>query len=113
MRLAKSVTTTEMLPDVNRIVLPSGGESTTAWAAIRPAAPVRLSMMKVCPVLFRNAADSRRAWMSVPPPGGNGTKIRTGLSGHCCATDGGETAKPMDAIAIPTHAWYFILSSSL
>ncbi|MNC94280.1 hypothetical protein D3C83_110940 [compost metagenome] len=44
--LARSVATTEMLPDVKRMVLPSGGDSTSIWAAIRPLAPVRLSMMK-------------------------------------------------------------------
>src|ERR671919_281232 len=35
-----------------------------------PLAPVRLSTRKFCPMLFWNAVDKSRAWMSVPPPGG-------------------------------------------
>jgi hypothetical protein len=66
---------------------------------MRPEAPVRFSMMKFCPVLFWKAVESRRAWISVPPPGGNGTRMRTGLVGHCCAMDAIGTANATAARA--------------
>src|SRR5262245_12288934 len=52
MRFAYRVAMTEMLPEVKRMVLPSGGDSTAIWVAIRPEAPVRLSIRKFCPMLF-------------------------------------------------------------
>src|SRR5262245_23237653 len=89
-----------MLPEVKRMVLPSGGESTASWLAINPLAPVRLSTMKFWPVLFWKATVSRRAWISVPPPGGNGTRMRTVLSGHCWAMAcGGPTNHTADSAA--------------
>jgi hypothetical protein len=44
--------------------------------------------MKFCPVLLWKTCVSSRAWMSVPPPGGKGTRIRTVFSGHCWARAG-------------------------
>src|SRR5688500_7529396 len=74
-----------MMPEEKRMVLPSGRESTTSWVPINPEAPERLSTMKFCPMLFWNAFESSRAWISVPPPGGYGTTMRTDRSGHCWA----------------------------
>src|SRR5688572_9697288 len=104
---AFNVAITEMLPDVNRMVLPSGGASTVSCVAINPLAPVRLSMMKFCPMLFWNATESTRAWMSVPPPGGNGTRMRTDLSGHCCA-ETGRTQPIHAALMAATTAAFFM-----
>ena len=62
---------------------------------------------------FWNSVESKRACISVPPPGGKGTKIRTFLSGHCCATDSAGKANPVATTAAttateracrPTHA---------
>src|SRR5436190_13628880 len=110
---ALSVTTTEMLADVKRIVLPSGGASTVSCAAMMPLAPVRLSTMKFCPMLFWNAELKSRAWMSVPPPGGKGTSMRTVLSGHCCANDGADKTGNAKATAKSATTFVLIRTSSL
>ncbi|CFN70323.1 Uncharacterised protein [Bordetella pertussis] len=56
--------------EANSTVLPSAVLCTTACAPMVPAAPVRFSTMKFCPVcLLRSDAISRAA-KSTPPPAG-------------------------------------------
>src|SRR5215831_20719843 len=50
-----------------------------------PAAPGRLSMMTLSFQSFCNSAAKRRPSTSVPPPGGNGTMMRTRPFGNACA----------------------------
>src|SRR6187402_3222388 len=50
-----------------------------------PPAPGRFSMTTGCPHIFCNSTPSERATMSVVPPGGNGTIMRTGFDGQLCA----------------------------
>src|SRR5688572_28238128 len=51
-----------------------------------PCAPARLSTMTCWPHVSPSFAARIRASASVPPPGGNGTMKRTGLSGNCAGT---------------------------
>src|SRR5688572_2701601 len=55
-------------------------------------------MTTCCPRTCESLAASGRATVSVPPPGGNGTIIFTGLSGHPCAS-AGNAASTTDARA--------------
>src|SRR5436309_15669490 len=48
-------------------------------------APGLFSMKKAWPSALEKCWPSTRATMSVPPPGGEGTTIRTGLAGYSCA----------------------------
>src|SRR5687767_122837 len=50
-----------------------------------PAAPVLFSTRNGWPNLWRSSSASRRATMSVAPPGANGTTIVTGLFGQSSA----------------------------
>src|SRR5258706_13791489 len=50
------------------------------------AAPGRLSTITVCLHCSLSFCAIARATTSVPPPGGNGTTMRTGLSGYAAAT---------------------------
>lgn len=81
--------------------------------SINPEAPVRLSTMKFCPMSFWNATDSSRAWISVPPPGGNGTRIRTGLPGYCWAIACIGFTAQIAATAASARASFLIQTSSL
>jgi hypothetical protein len=47
-----------------------------------PEAPGRLSTTTGCPQRSASFCATRRAMMSVPPPGVNPTTIRTGLTGY-------------------------------
>ena len=62
-------------------VWPSGSAFATAAAPIRPAAPARLSTKKDCSRRCCRCGVSMRAIRSAPPPGANGTTIRTGRTG--------------------------------
>ena len=66
---------------VTRMVWPSG----TAWAAIAvPSvlpAPGRLSTRPCWPNESWNICATKRAAMSLPPPGANGTMMRIGRVG--------------------------------
>ena len=59
---------------------------------ISPEAPLRLSTMKFCPMLFWNWPAKIRPWISVPPPGGYGMIMRTDFCGHCWAKAGSGPA---------------------
>ena len=59
-------------------VLPSGAASFTAWAAMRPPAPARLSTMTGTPRLSFILSARTRAVMSAEPPAGKPTKILMG-----------------------------------
>src|SRR5207342_647344 len=50
--------------------------------AITPPAPVLLSTSTCCPNSAVSRSASRRATMSVTPPGGKGTTRRIGFSGY-------------------------------
>src|SRR5262245_39883644 len=56
-------------------------------------APGRLSTTTVCPNPSVSFCASSRATMSVPPAGGNGTRMRSGRCGYCCWA----TATPLAA----------------
>src|SRR5262245_19914906 len=43
-------------------------------------------MITLCPQSCVSCSPTRRAAMSVAPPGGKGTMSFTGFCGHCCAT---------------------------
>src|SRR5262245_33620755 len=50
-----------------------------------PPAPPRFSTMNCWPRLSVSFCASGRAIVSLPPPGGYGTTMRTGLAGYVCA----------------------------
>src|SRR5215471_15665832 len=50
-----------------------------------PLAPARFSMTTCCPSRSERCFPTIRAAKSTPPPGGNGTSIRTGFAGQACA----------------------------
>src|SRR5688572_8422791 len=61
-----------------------------------PPAPGRLSTTRFAvPQRSETFCATIRATRSVPPPGGFGTRKRTGRDGYCCATVGGaKSAQP-------------------
>ena len=61
---------------------PSGAALATASVPITPPAPARFSTTTVWPSAGCSFSAITRAMMSVVPPGGNGTTIRTGRFGH-------------------------------
>src|SRR5258706_22363 len=68
-----------------RSVLPSGTDFATKSAPIWPLAPGRFSTITGCPQIAASLGSMRRASVSAPPPGGNGTTMRTGFDGNTCA----------------------------
>src|SRR5262245_5656844 len=66
-------------------VYPSAGDFTKACEAITPPAPGRLSMRTDWFQRRETSSPSVRAMMSTAPPGGNGTRMRTGWDGKFCA----------------------------
>jgi hypothetical protein len=62
-------------------VAPSGAELATKSAPIWPLAPGRFSTMTGWPQIATSFGSMMRASVSAPPPGGNGTTMRTGLEG--------------------------------
>src|SRR5262245_51638350 len=66
-------------------------------------APGRLSTMTCCLRFSESFGAIVRHSVSLPPPGGNGEMIRTGLTGYgCCAAAGAcHTHQTIAAIPIP------------
>jgi len=62
-------------------VVPSGAERATAAAPILVPAPGRFSMTNGLPKRCSSFGASRRATISMPPPGPVGTTIVTGRAG--------------------------------
>ncbi len=70
---------------------------------IIPDAPATLSTTIVCPHFSPTFAPRSRATTSVVPPGGNGTIMRTGLVGYCCAKTPGAIAMQASAAMTGTR----------
>src|SRR6476646_6769356 len=66
-------------------VYPSLSARATASLPRVPAAPGRFSMTTGWPSFSCNDCAMMRPMMSAPPPGPNGTMMRTGRCGHSCA----------------------------
>ena len=66
-------------------VSPSGLARATCWLPILPEAPATLSTTTGWPSLGDSFSDTKRAMMSGPVPGVNGTTMRTGWSGQAKA----------------------------
>src|SRR6185503_13855135 len=98
-------------------VRPSGAALATASTPSMPPAPARFSTTTGWPRIFSSAGCMARATASVLPPAGNGTKKRSGLSGHGCAQEGpGETTPeitPASAITALRHRAPFHIVQSL
>jgi hypothetical protein len=85
---------------------PSGAARDARPAPSVPPAPPLLSMTNWRPTFLVICANSGRAKASVPPPGGKGTTMVTGLVGHAEAwawTQGAASA--LEAAAMWTRAW--------
>ncbi len=65
----------------NKSVYPSAALCATACEPIVPPAPGRFSTTTFCPNFSPSFCESARARMSVAPPAGKGTIMRTGLLG--------------------------------
>src|SRR5512133_3847710 len=69
-----------------------------------PPAPARLSTMNCCPNAFESSGAIARARMSVVPPAGKGTTMRTGLAGQATCANAGAAASAADiAIVVRTN----------
>src|SRR3990167_2242724 len=68
-----------------------------------PPAPPLLSMTNCLPVFLTIAANNGRAKASVPPPGGKGTTMVTGLVGHDWAWARPQGAKAISAAALASR----------
>ena len=68
------------------MVWPSGAERATNSVPIMVAPPARFSMTICWPNCLVSSGLSRRARMSVPPPGAAGTTRRIGRDGKVCAS---------------------------
>src|SRR5689334_17261859 len=66
-------------------VCPSAGARNTCSAPITVLAPGRLSMITLCPSALPSDGATARPTVSVVPPGGNGTTMRTAFEGNSCA----------------------------
>src|SRR5687767_7962272 len=76
-----------------KIVYPSGADFAARSVPTMPAAPARLSTTTCWPRDSESLELIVRATMSVPPPGGKATMMRTGLDGKDCASaDGPQMA---------------------
>src|ERR1700741_4433067 len=73
-------------PEGKKSVEPAGAPRAAPAAPRPPPAPPRFSITTVWPQIWLSFSPSRRAEMSVAPPGGNGTMKRTGR----CGQFGGE-----------------------
>ena len=67
-----------LAPTIN--VLPSAGACSRAWMPMPPPAPGLFSMITGCPMSADNCCPTRRATMSIVPPGGAGTISLSGFS---------------------------------
>src|SRR4051812_17077044 len=76
---------------------PSGAALATALAAIMPAAPVRFSTMVGNPSPSFIGSTSRRAEISMPPPGGKPAMMRT-VRSDCAAAAPANSVVPAPAI---------------
>src|SRR6185503_15540946 len=72
-------------PEGKKSVYPSGAARAASAAPRPPPAPPRFSITTVWPQICDSFSPTRRAEMSVAPPGGNGTMKRTGFCGQDCA----------------------------
>src|SRR5688572_31684028 len=75
-----------------KIVCPSGADFAARSVPTMPAAPARLSTTTCWPRYSESLGLIVRATMSVPPPGGKATMMRTGLEGNDCAAANGPPA---------------------
>src|SRR5688500_10219460 len=66
-------------------VYPSGGDLTASSAPRLLPAPGRFSTMKFPPMRSLSFAATSRPARSEPPPGANGTMMRTGFAVYDCA----------------------------
>ena len=82
---------TSVLTDDIR-VSPSGLARATCWLPILPEAPATLSTTTGWPSLGDSFSATKRAMMSGPVPGVNGTTMRTGWSGQAKAAGRGQHA---------------------
>src|SRR6185503_19429247 len=73
-------------PEGKKSVYPSGAARAASAAPRPPPAPPRFSITTVWPQICDSFSPTRRAEMSVAPPGGNGTMKRTGRCGQDCAS---------------------------
>ncbi len=74
-----------MVLGATSIVYPSAGALATALAPARPPTPGRFSTITGCPIRGGSFSERMRAKRSIPPPGGKGTTIVSGLDGKACA----------------------------
>src|SRR5215475_6697328 len=82
---------------------PSGGALATASVPTMPLAAGRLSTITDWPSARSRCGSIRRATVSLSPPGGNGTTMRTGRSGQVCATPGADPSMSISAPARAPH----------
>src|SRR6267378_3043899 len=68
-------------------VYPSGAAFATASPATTPLPPTRFSTTTGWPSVSLRRAAMRRPTRSGPPPGGIGTRKRTGFDGYCASAD--------------------------
>src|SRR5467141_2870626 len=68
-------------------VYPSGAAFATASPATTPLPPTRFSTTTGWPSVSLRRAATRRPTRSGPPPGGIGTRKRTGFDGYCASAD--------------------------
>src|SRR3990170_1680548 len=77
-----------------------------------PPAPARLSTTNVCPMDSWNFFPSSRPWMSVPPPGPNGTMMRTDFAGQVWEGAAAPSASPSTTAPACSNCFLNIFFSS-